>query len=70
MQNTGKKFSNKIHDSLNWGDTFFLFEKVRVPDARFKDITTQMYNKKDKYNNFVNKCFHKIETTRLRILWC
>ncbi len=28
---------NKIYSSLNWGGGFFLFEKVRAPDARFQD---------------------------------
>lgn len=35
---------NKIYESLNWGGAFVLFEKVRSPDARFQDITTQLYN--------------------------
>ena len=34
---------NKIYDSLNWGGAFIVFEKVRAPDARFQDITTQVY---------------------------
>ena len=35
----------KIYNSLNWGiRTFFLFEKVRGPDARFQDILTGTYN--------------------------
>ena len=33
----------KIYNSLNWG-AFFLFEKVRGPDARFQDILTGTYN--------------------------
>ena len=35
---------NKIFKSLNWGGAFFLFEKVRGPDARFQDILTASYN--------------------------
>ena len=35
---------NKIYKSLNWGGAFFLFEKVRGPDARFQDILTGTYN--------------------------
>ena len=27
----------QIYDSLEWGGAFFLFEKVRAPDARFQD---------------------------------
>ena len=34
----------KIYNSLNWGGAFFLFEKVRGPDARFQDILTGTYN--------------------------
>ena len=35
---------NKIFKNLNWGGSFFLFEKVRGPDARFQDILTATYN--------------------------
>lgn len=35
---------NKIYNALNWGGGFFLFEKVRAPDARFQDYATQIYN--------------------------
>ena len=35
---------NKIYKNLNWSGTFILFEKVRAPDARFQDITMQIYN--------------------------
>lgn len=35
---------NKIYKALNWGGGFFLFEKVRAPDARFQDYATQIYN--------------------------
>ncbi len=35
---------NKIYKNLNWGGAFILFEKVRAPDARFQDITMQIYN--------------------------
>ena len=34
---------NKIFNSLDWGGCFFLFEKVRYPDARFQDIMNQVY---------------------------
>lgn len=35
---------NKIYNSLNWGGAFFLFEKVRAPDARFQDYISHAYN--------------------------
>lgn len=35
---------DRIYQSLNWGGAFFLFEKVRGPDARFQDIQTALYN--------------------------
>ena len=34
---------NKIYEALEWGGAFVLFEKVRAPDARFQDITAQLY---------------------------
>ena len=34
---------NQIYDSLDWGGGFFLFEKVRSPDARFQDYSIQSY---------------------------
>ena len=34
---------DKIYKSLNWGGGFFLFEKVRAPDARFQDYMNQIY---------------------------
>lgn len=34
---------DKIYQSLEWGGAFILFEKVRAPDARFQDISTQIY---------------------------
>lgn len=38
-----QKLFSKIYESLNWGGAFVMFEKVRAPDARFQDITSQMY---------------------------
>ena len=35
---------NNIYKNLNWGGAFFLFEKIRGPDARFQDILTATYN--------------------------
>ena len=34
---------NKIYESLNWGGALILFEKVRAPDARFQDISSNLY---------------------------
>jgi len=34
---------NKIYESLEWGGACVIFEKVRAPDARFQDLTTQLY---------------------------
>ncbi len=34
---------NKIYEALEWGGALVLFEKARAPDARFQDITTQLY---------------------------
>ena len=39
-----QKFIDKIYNSLEWGGAFFLFEKIRSPDARFQDYMTQVYN--------------------------
>lgn len=33
----------RIHDALNWGGAFVMFEKVRAPDARFQDIAAALY---------------------------
>ena len=41
---TRQIFINKIYDCLEWGGAFFLFEKIRSPDARFQDYMTQVYN--------------------------
>ena len=35
---------DNIYNALNWGGGFFLFEKVRSPDARFQDINTALYS--------------------------
>jgi len=35
---------NRIYESLDWGGAFVLFEKVRAPDARFQDLTIQLYH--------------------------
>lgn len=45
---------NKIYESLDWGGAFMLFEKVRAPDARFQDITTQIYTDFKRSNEFTD----------------
>mgnify|MGYP001371423320 CR=1 FL=1 len=35
---------NKIYNSLNWGGAFFLYEKVRAPDARFQDYINHAFS--------------------------
>ena len=50
-----QKVFNKIYNSLNWGGAFILFEKVRAPDARFQDITTQLYSEFKKKNGFFSR---------------
>ncbi len=42
---------NSIYNSLNWGGGFFLFEKVRAPDARFQDYINHAFLNY-KLNNF------------------
>lgn len=34
---------NRVYNSLEWGGAFLFFEKVRAPDARFQDISSQLY---------------------------
>ncbi len=34
---------NTIYQSLNWGGSFIMYEKVRANDARFQDIFTGIY---------------------------
>jgi tRNA (cmo5U34)-methyltransferase len=34
---------DRVYRSLEWGGAFFLFEKVRGPDARFQDILSSVY---------------------------
>ena len=48
-----QKVFNQIYNSLDWGGGFFLFEKVRSPDARFQDYATQSYQE-FKINNGYN----------------
>lgn len=46
---------DKVYRSLQWGGAFFLFEKVRAPDARFQDIATQLYHEFKLRNGFDEK---------------
>lgn len=39
-----QKIFDQIYNSLDWGGGFCFFEKVRAPDARFQDYSTQTYN--------------------------
>ena len=43
LPRTRQLLINKIYESLDWGGGFFLFEKVRAPDARFQDYINQAY---------------------------
>jgi tRNA (cmo5U34)-methyltransferase len=46
---------NKVYRSLQWGGGFYLFEKVRAPDARFQDLTMQLYHEFKLRNGFDEK---------------
>lgn len=46
---------DKVYRALQWGGAFFLFEKVRAPDARFQDLTTQLYHEFKLRNGFDEK---------------
>lgn len=43
---------DKIYKNLNWGGAFFFMEKVRSSDARFQDMSTQIYNEFKLSNKF------------------
>lgn len=45
---------DKIYSSLNWGGAFILFEKVRAADARFQDITSELYIDFKLHNGFTS----------------
>ncbi|WP_420453606.1 methyltransferase domain-containing protein [Ilumatobacter sp.] len=34
---------DRIHETLEWGGAFVMFEKVRAPDARFQDMMSTLY---------------------------
>jgi tRNA (cmo5U34)-methyltransferase len=46
---------DQVFSALQWGGAFFLFEKVRAPDARFQDLTTQLYHEFKLRNGFDEK---------------
>lgn len=62
----GRQISfNKIYKSLNWGGAFILFEKTRAPDARFQDITTQLYfDYKEKQGFSKNQILNKSKSLK------
>lgn len=43
---------NKIYKGLQWGGGFLFFEKVRASDARFQDMTNQIYTEIKIKNGF------------------
>ena len=47
-----QKLFNKIFKSLKWGGGFLFFEKVRAKDARFQDMTNQIYTEIKINNGF------------------
>jgi tRNA (cmo5U34)-methyltransferase len=46
---------DKVYRGLQWGGAFYLFEKVRAPDARFQDLATQLYHEFKLQNGFDEK---------------
>jgi tRNA (cmo5U34)-methyltransferase len=47
-----QKLFDKIYKGLKWGGGFLFFEKVRAPDARFQDMTNQIYTEIKINNGF------------------
>ncbi len=47
-----QKLFNNIYNGLEWGGGFLFFEKVRAPDARFQDMTNQIYTEIKIKNGF------------------
>lgn len=47
-----QKLFNNIYKRLEWGGGFLFFEKVRAPDARFQDMTNQIYTEIKINNGF------------------
>ena len=50
--NKRQEILKRIYNSLNWGGAFIIFEKTRSEDARFQDLTTQLYNEFKLENGF------------------
>jgi tRNA (cmo5U34)-methyltransferase len=46
---------DKVYRSMQWGGGFYLFEKVRAPDARFQDLAMQLYHEFKLRNGFDEK---------------
>ena len=60
-----QNFIDKIYETLDWGGAFFLFEKIRSPDARFQDYMTQVYNDFKIRNGYsINEIYKKNESIR------
>jgi len=60
-----QQFIDKIFNSLEWGGAFFLFEKIRSPDARFQDYMTQVYNDFKIRNGYkIEEIYKKSESIR------
>ncbi len=49
-----QKIINNIYESLNWGGSFFFFEKVRGNDARFQDMLNLAYLEYKKTKGYSN----------------
>ena len=50
-----QKMFDKIFKGLNWGGGFLFFEKVRASDARFQDMSNQIYIDIKIQNGFSSK---------------
>ena len=60
-----QEFINKVYSTLEWGGAFFLFEKIRAPDARFQDYMTQVYNDFKLRNGYeIKEIYKKSESIR------
>ena len=58
-------FIDKIYETLDWGGAFFVFEKIRAPDARFQDYMTQVYNDFKVRNMYsIDEIYKKTESIR------
>tara|TARA_Y100000589_G_scaffold90387_1_gene84975 strand:+ start:1995 stop:2729 length:735 start_codon:yes stop_codon:yes gene_type:complete len=58
-------FINKVYKTLEWGGAFFLFEKIRAPDARFQDYMMQVYNDFKLSNGYsIEEIYKKTESIR------